>query len=44
MSDTGLLVAALLFCVLIVARAGDARILALLAGLCVLLVLLGVLR
>jgi len=40
MSDTALLILALACCALIVARAGDARLLALVAGLCVLAVLL----
>lgn len=40
MSDTVLFVIALVCCALIIARAGDARILALIAGLCLLAVLL----
>ena len=40
MSDDVLLLAGLVCCVLIVARAGDARILALVAGLLILAVLL----
>jgi len=40
MSDTVLLVIALVCCVAIIARAGDARVLALVAGLCLLAVLL----
>lgn len=39
MSDTVLLVLAIACCVLIVARAGDARVLALVAGLLILAVL-----
>lgn len=44
MSDTVLLVVGLACCVAIVARAGDPRILALIAGLCLLAVLIGVPR